>query len=175
MAQFISDYFRAALVHLLSEKGRGAQTRLAIDQGIDRGYLNAIVKGRKAGSERVREKIACYFNIDYEKMLALGRRLEEVEREGGGEGSAKGSLPIGKVSQNGEGHAVDISEFIMKMIDILESDTSYSFLLKNIINNLHQTVGQQRSDSVSIKKVADLESKVSRLEARLGESLRRPV
>ena len=84
MAQLISQQFHAALCHLLKKEGRGAQSRLAIQQKIDRGYLNGIIKGRKPGSEKVRGKIAAYFQMTYDEMLLLGRRLlacENVEEE----------------------------------------------------------------------------------------------
>ena len=58
MIQSVAKQFHAALTHLLSEEGRGAQTRLANEQQIDRGYLNAIVKQRKLGSDKIRERIA---------------------------------------------------------------------------------------------------------------------
>ena len=43
----IPTQFRTALNHLLKQEGRGAQVRLARIENIDRGYLNAIIKGRK--------------------------------------------------------------------------------------------------------------------------------
>ena len=56
MDQSAPNQFRAALTYLLNQEGRGAQTRLADQQKIDRGYLNAIVRGRKSGSEKKRTK-----------------------------------------------------------------------------------------------------------------------
>ena len=80
MDQLITNQFRAALTHLLAQEGRGAQARLAKQQNIDRGYLNAIVKGRKSGSEKIRSKIASHFDMAYEDVFVLGRRvLEQAE------------------------------------------------------------------------------------------------
>lgn len=66
-----------ALSHLLSKEGRGAQSRLSRERNIDRGYLNAIIKGRKPGSDSVRTQIAEHFNTTYEEMLAMGRSIIE--------------------------------------------------------------------------------------------------
>jgi len=75
MNQSIVKQFHAALTHLLSEEGRGAQSRLAIGQQIDGGYLNAIVKQRKPGSDKIWKKIADHFNITFEEMLSLGQHI----------------------------------------------------------------------------------------------------
>ena len=80
MNQTFLKQFHAALIHLLKEEGRGAQTRLASEQEIDRGYLNAIVKQRKCGSDKVWDKIAHHFKMTFEEMLSFGRNiLDEVE------------------------------------------------------------------------------------------------
>ncbi|MCJ7602939.1 MAG: hypothetical protein MUO63_15760 [Desulfobulbaceae bacterium] len=71
MAPSVSNHFNAALTYLLNQEGRGAQSHLAGQQKIDRGYLNAIIKGRKSGSEDVRAKIATHFHLNYEDMLVL--------------------------------------------------------------------------------------------------------
>lgn len=39
---------------LLHQEGRGGQVRLAVSQKIDRGYLNAVIKGRKPAAEEGR-------------------------------------------------------------------------------------------------------------------------
>mgnify|MGYP001764718856 CR=1 FL=1 len=58
MSNDIPTQFRTALNHLLQQEGRGAQVRLARVENIDRGYLNAIIKGRKPGAEAIRSRIA---------------------------------------------------------------------------------------------------------------------
>lgn len=75
MNQSVTNQFQAALGHLLIREGRGAQSRLASEQNLDRGYVNAIVKGRKPGSDDVKAKIAGHFNMTYEEMLSLGRGI----------------------------------------------------------------------------------------------------
>jgi len=67
--------FIAALNYLLNKQGRGAQSQLAKALGIDRSYLNAIVKGRSPGPQEKKDKIAAYFDLHYESMLSLGRWL----------------------------------------------------------------------------------------------------
>lgn len=64
--------FRTALDFLLTQEGRTAQARLSKEHGIDPGYLNSIIKGRKPGSIVVKEKIAAHFELEYEDMLLLG-------------------------------------------------------------------------------------------------------
>ena len=65
--------FVTALNYFLNKEGRGSQARLAKTLGIDRSYLNAIVKGRSPGPQEKKDKIAAYFNLHYESMLSLGR------------------------------------------------------------------------------------------------------
>ena len=65
--------FRTALDFLLKQEGRTAQARLSKEKGIDSGYLNSILKGRKPGSIAVKDKIASHFELEYEDMLILGR------------------------------------------------------------------------------------------------------
>ncbi len=186
MAQFSTNHFRAALSHLLELEGRGAQARLASTQGIDRGYLNAIVKGRKDGSEMVREKIAHYFSMDYEKMLAMGRQLSEVGALDRSQTRAygKGTLPAnGEVCENcnqpqqpeEDALSPDTSEVLLKGMAILESGTSYGELLKSLITTFYDTIGTQQVGETSRTKVDDLENKLSILEDLLRESLKNPV
>lgn len=82
MDQTPTDQFRAATRHLLDVRGRGAQARLAETTGIDKGHLNGIIKGRAPGSEDVRAKIAAALNMQYEELLALGRKLLAGENVG---------------------------------------------------------------------------------------------
>ena len=51
--------------------------RLAVAQSIDRGYLNAVTKGRKPAAEEIRLRIADHFGMTYEAMLTLGRAVLE--------------------------------------------------------------------------------------------------
>jgi len=78
MDQLITNQFRAALTHLLAQEGRGSQARLAKQQNIDRGYLNAIVKGRKSGSEKIRSKIASHFDMAYELERTMADRGKDT-------------------------------------------------------------------------------------------------
>jgi hypothetical protein len=185
MAQSVSKQFRAALTHLLAHEGRGAQTRLAIQQGIDRGYLNAIVKGRKPGSDGIRGKITTHFKMDYEDMLALGRRLLE---EQGGLVSGKGkvmektvtekreveeNVSEGNISlklQKGGGEGSNVSLKIVKVIEILESGTSYGDLLVGLIDTFHESIKINEVNLTSRNRMMTLESKIAYLEGRLEEA-----
>ena len=84
MAQLISEQFHAAFLYLLNQEGRGGQARIADRYKIDRSYLNAVVKGKRTASEKLRTNIATYYQTTYEEMLALGRRLL-LRKEGGGD------------------------------------------------------------------------------------------
>lgn len=64
-----------ALNHLWQEEVRGGQTRLATAKDIDRNYLNAVAKGRQAGSNETRSRIADHFETTFEDMLAFGRQI----------------------------------------------------------------------------------------------------
>jgi len=173
MAQTVSNQFRAALTHLLVREGRGAQSRLASQQGIDRGYLNAIIKGRKSGSEVIRDKITKYFSMEYEEMLALGRKI--LDGKGGGspvKGKVKRKAPSlpDVVGQDGSDVlAVDcqpaasmaISEKMVKVIQILESQTIYRDILSGMIDAFHAALVAQ-SDRGSLR------SRITLLEAKLA-------
>lgn len=176
MAQTVSNQFRAALTHLLVREGRGAQSRLASQQGIDRGYLNAIIKGRKSGSEAIREKITEYFRMEYEEMLALGRRLLDGQ---------SGSIPVkGKVrkkksalpevvdQEENDVVAVDcpptmamaISEKMVKAIQILESQTIYREILSGMIDAFHGALVAQNDRGSLRTRISLLEAKLAQFE-----------
>ena len=126
MSNDIPTQFRTALNHLLHLEGRGAQVRLARVENIDRGYLNAIIKGRKPGAEAIRSRIAAHFGMTYEEMLLLGRRLlaggteaapeageavsRRTEREGKGTGEGRGRQ---------EDVGVHLADTLRKALDIL--------------------------------------------------------
>lgn len=77
MADF-DDYFRAALID--SVKERGAQASLSRDSGIGTSYINNIVKGRDCGSEATRRALAAALGFAgrrYEDFLEMGRAFLE--------------------------------------------------------------------------------------------------
>jgi DNA-binding XRE family transcriptional regulator len=161
MDQLISNQFRAALTHLLAQEGRGAQARLAKQQGIDRGYLNAIVKGRKSGSEKIRSKIASHFDMAYEDVFVLGRRvLVQAESSAANyENQTFDALSTAEptpektlgddaidfnVPAKREGGASSIHTRILKTIEVLESDTKYGDLLAGLIDAFHDSLSTKR-------------------------------
>lgn len=161
MDQLITNQFRAALTHLLAQEGRGAQARLAKQQDIDRGYLNAIVKGRKSGSEKIRSKIASHFDMAYEDVFVLGRRvLEQAESSAANyENQTFDALTTAeptpentlgddaidfKVPTKREGGSSSIHTRILKTIEVLESDTKYGDLLAGLIDAFHDSLGTKR-------------------------------
>jgi transcriptional regulator with XRE-family HTH domain len=185
MDQSIAQQFGRALVFLLEKEGRGAQTRLAREQGIDRGYLNAIIQGRKTGSENVRSKIADYFRMPYEEMLALGRRL----LEGGSDILEKDYL----VSEQKEEHinvhvaeqtpeyekgvpgedkkvstadagSVSIADKIQKVIEILETDTENRFRFAELIDTFHDSLKTKKENAGLRRKLSELDQRIDQLE-----------
>ncbi len=166
MDQSASNQFRTALIHLLKEEGRGAQSRLAETQGIDRGYLSAIVRGKKPGSEQIRNKIALHFGMVYEEMLVLGRRLMD-----GGETPISCDEPD-KLQEKPETQtAKNSSEISTAITEILGPDTNNAKLLTDLIEALHGKVAFERRNSELKeenkqlqKKVGDLELQIARLE-----------
>lgn len=185
MDQSIAQQFGRALVFLLEKEGRGAQTRLAREKGIDRGYLNAIIQGRKTGSENVRSKIADHFHMPYEEMLALGRRL----LEGGSNTLEKDYLDPGQKDDDTNVHLAEqtpesvktvigrdrkvatanagnfsIADKIQKAIEILETDTENRFRFADLIDTFHDSL-MTRKENVGLKtKLEDLEQQIDQLE-----------
>ncbi|MDD5434808.1 MAG: hypothetical protein PH343_05200 [Nitrospira sp.] len=189
MSKSASNQFHAALSYLLKKEGRGSQTRLSNQQSIDRGYLNAIIKGRKPGSEDVREKIASHFNLAYEEMLVLGRTLLE-----GDEGAKEyaGKCPVGTADQEvptvfsqiaDKGERVskikpiekaakneyNISDKIRKVVAILESDTSHRDILAELIDVFYAAVDKEKDKVATQNQMQELESRLADVERQLAE------
>lgn len=174
MDQSATKHFHAALCHLLKQEGRGAQSRLSGQQNIDRGYLNAIVKGRKPGSEEVRARIAAYFHMTYEEMLSLGRsllpdpigylagektqRIETCEYESGG-----------YIHKSADASAT-ISGRIGKAVEILESDTVYRDVLAGLIDTFHEAINTQKMNHALHNEVSEMKQRIAFLEKKLEES-----
>ena len=185
MAQSITKQFQAALNYLLAEEGRGAQSRLASEQNIDRGYLNAIIKGRKPGAEDVRLSIAAHFSMIFEDMLALGRRILErknkvIEQEkagsrygkktftttGGGQIEADGDV-LNKSTESVDGLTSN-SQTIFKALEILESDTSYGSNLKGSIELFHEIISTKNENQALRSQMLAMDSRIAKLEKMLS-------
>jgi len=183
MDQSATNQFRAALTFLLKKEGRGAQTRLAKKQNIDRGYLNAIVKGRKPGSEKKRGEIAAYFGIDYEDMLSLGRRILNGEenpelfletRDGktdipecDGLDTSKNenhNLDISKKSGSGAG---SIPEKLVSVVEVLEGDAGFSDLLAALIDAFHDSVKTKKENLSLEEELQELKDENSKLNDQM--------
>jgi len=184
MAQSVTNQFQAALTYLLTQEGRGAQSRLAGQQKIDRGYLNAIVKGRKPGSEDVRAKIALHFNMTYEDMLTLGRnildsgKLEISEEKKGYEQNVaakdnisradKGVIDF-KTPKKFQDSQSGFSEKIMKVVEILESDTIYRDVLAELIDAFHESISTKNDNLKLRNQMKEMESRIASLENKLAD------
>ena len=182
MAQLVSKQFHAALTHFLSEEGRGAQARLALEQQIDRGYLNAITKGRKAGSDKIREKIADHFGVTFEDMLSLGRRILDGEK--GRDVSEELVKDTKAVSGERHENLVDLEshrqeqeilddfpEKIATAAKILGSNSAYGDFLASLNKLLQasQEVDAVKKENDAVKEDnLKLQKKVVELEERLA-------
>jgi len=167
-----SSQFRIALDRLLQEEGRGAQARLSMEQNIDRGYLNAIIKGRKPGAEDIRARIATHFGITYEEMLALGRRLLEgrvdlmpelqvpAPIESAGSEVTIGSVQVQKETCSDSSTA----NSVRKVLEILESGTGYSDSLSKVIDTYHQAMTTDQENRMLGSRLDDLEDRVGQME-----------
>lgn len=179
MDQSAPNQFRAALTYLLNQEGRGAQTRLADQQKIDRGYLNAIVRGRKSGSEKKRSEIAAHFEMVYEDMLSLGRRIlngEEnpsLEKNNGVSSQSKGHVDTGgrengvidfKITPRHGAGSENIPDRIVSVIEVLSSDTGYADLLAGLIDAFHDTVSTKKENLALKNKLKEMESRIVSLE-----------
>ena len=173
MSNDIPTQFRTALNHLLQQEGRGAQVRLARTENIDRGYLNAIIKGRKPGAEVIRSRIANHFGMTYEEMLLLGRRLlaggTETAPESGGTVSRRTELE-GKGTGEGRGRQEDagvhLADSLRKALDILESKTKLSESLVEVIAVYHEVLTAGRDQELDTRLRA-LEERVRQMAERL--------
>ncbi len=166
MSNVIADMFRAALNFLLHQEGRGAQVRLAVAQNIDRGYLNAVIKGRKPAAEEIRLKIANHFGMTYEAMLTLGRAVEE-----GTVVQGQGLSRLGP-SKDARSHAESLyryqektkSETMQLFLEMLDSTTEYSTILSGVVEALDKAMKERREKVDMAGRLESLEERMGRLE-----------
>jgi len=170
MLNTIAEQFRAALVHLLSLEGRGAQVRLAQAKEIDPGYLNAVVKGRKSAAEEIRVRIAEHFGMLYEDMLALGRKVQE--------GSAvdvtatKAVLPDQQAERMPSADSIGgrqedhVAETIRKALEILAEQAEYREALSRVIAAMHRAmvVGNAGKVVPEGNRIQVMEERLAQLE-----------
>lgn len=71
----IADCFRAAFEYLLAKKGYGAQAAITRKTGVQKSYINNILKGRSPGDEERRRVIANALDIKYDDMISLGKSI----------------------------------------------------------------------------------------------------
>lgn len=155
----IAEQFRAALNFLLQQEGRGAQVRLALAQNIDRGYLNAVIKGRKPAAEEIRLKISDHFGMLYEEMLVFGRRVQEgLVKAEEGKGAEGSDVEVENNSGNG------ISSKIEQVREILESGTDCGRVLSNLIDTVHQAIMTGRKNRKIEDRLEEIERRLEGLE-----------
>lgn len=188
MDQLISRQFQVALNHLLQEEGRGAQTRLAIAKDIDRGYLNSISKGRQAGSDETRARIADHFETTFENMLAFGRQIlvekgELAPRDQEGIGRKTGaSFPSalktqGKNLPTNDSRISDeiIAEVMLKTLEVLREASVHSDTLIGSIDIFYQAIITNRQNLVLSKQMLAIESRIANIEGVLSATKTVPL
>lgn len=190
MDQSATNQFRAALTYLLDQDGRGAQARLADLLGIDRGYLSAIIRGRKPGSEAKRSQIAAHFGMVYEDMLVLGRRIINGEDDPSRRGQAEDTPPSQKsinteaeenrvidfkTSPINESGPENVSKKIIALLQMLNSDTVYAGILNGLLDSYQETVNtdqkiqQLEKENLALRnEMKEMKSRLDRLESRPG-------
>jgi len=167
----IAEQFRAALNFLLNQEGRGAQVRLSVAQDIDRGYLNAVIKGRKPGAEEIRLRIADHFGMTYEAILTLGRAVQDgivVQSQGIAQ-----PKPLRGTQSSNENHDQPSdkpkSEALQRFLEVLNSETEYSTDLSGMINAFHRAMKERQVTSNMVRRLELLEERVVVLERMVGK------
>jgi hypothetical protein len=179
MNNSIAEQFRAALNFLLHQEGRGAQVRLAAAQNIDRGYLNAVIKGRKPAAEEIRLKISDHFGMLYEEMLVFGRRVQEGRTPTSKEANTE--LPGQEYVRMSAADSVrgqqerDIAGTIQMALELLSSGAEHSDALTEVIAALHRTmkVSGARKVDTGDDRFQAMEKRLAQLEAILLKKSRR--
>ena len=178
MIQSVAKQFHAALTRLLSEEGRGAQTRLANEQQIDRGYLNAIVKQRKLGSDKIRERIADHFKMTFEEMLSLGRRIlsgedlsvlkknKMVEVLASAPHLDEQTKDISKfyLAPKQELASLSIPDKLIQVIEILNAGSGYDNLMSDFIGAVHDMVSTKKENEALKNQLREIEARLAILE-----------
>ena len=176
MSNAIAEQFRVALNFLLHQEGRGAQVSLAVAQNIDRGYLNAVIKGKKPGAEEIRLKIADHFGMTYETMLILGRAVQEgTVAQGQGVSRLRPSKDTQSRAEYLEQQHQEKtkSETLQRVLDVLTSETGYSAILKEVIDTLYEAMKGKRESGSMARRIEVLEERLEKLELSLtGKSIK---
>lgn len=184
MDQSATNQFRAALAFLLKKEGRGSQTRLAQITKIDRGYLNGIVKGRKPGSEEKRGEISAHFEMNYEDMLSLGRRIlngegddtlltkdspeEELAEWGELTEDEKWNSESSNSLKSTKG-VTNIPGRLVSTVEVLEAGGGYSDLLAGLIDAFQDSVSTRKKNLELEEALQDLINENSKLKDQLSE------
>jgi transcriptional regulator with XRE-family HTH domain len=189
MDQSATNQFRAALTYLLDQEGRGAQARLADLLGIDRGYLSAIIRGRKPGSEAKRCQIAAHFGMVYEDMLVLGRRIINGDDDPSRKGQTEDTHPSQegidtdiaenrvidfKTSPINESGPEDVSKKIITLLQMLNSDTVYAGILDGLLDSYQESVSTDQKIQQLEKENLALRNEMKEMKLRLDKLESRP-
>ena len=166
-----AEYFRAAACRFFYDKKIATQKSVGINTGISPSEINDIVKGRAAGKEEKRRKIAEELGYRYEEFLAIGRMVlegkpeEEIEKTASvlrhrpGTHQVTNEFPIGAqgvteapITWQHGGALREIDKRFLTALHQL-NPRDYSVVLE-FINSLAQTSPYPQHDKVS-KKTED--------------------
>ena len=168
MSTQILDKFRAALKYYLAKEGYGAQAHLARKQDIDRGYLNAIIQGRKGGSDAVRTQIVKHFNTNLEDMLILGQRILSDEKEVELLTAVlRMDLANLEIQQTEDERPRVIIFDLMKAVYILKSGTRFASLLADFTEIFYKATLLKEENQHLHEVRNELKSKIHKLEKQL--------
>lgn len=146
VATYEKNFFRIALLHLLEEKGRGADTEVAIGAGLSNAQFSRIKTGKSAGSVYAREAIARALGKTYKEMLTLGEDLE-------------GKKPEDSVKEKEKTYNIEKTKRIIEMLEQFDRDRD-----KDAIDHLFSDA-QERAQNKRLKAQLDELEKIIKKKA----------
>ena len=82
--------FSLGIKHLIDKKGRGTQTRMAHELGVDSGYFSAVVRGKKNCPDDLKQEVAEKLDCQIEDIYVLGKQLAAAGEMAGNEQTVSG-------------------------------------------------------------------------------------
>lgn len=155
-----NDCFVAALQKRLKEQGRGSKKKLAADVGVSPNHLSDILAGRKNAGQKLKERIAVTFDISFEDMLVLGRRIAEDHIDEGidniserDSGQCFGGVPEQKSTKT--------TDILHMAADILESNTPYRQALISNIAAYSQAIDMTNKEKKAPQLIKSLQEEIN--------------
>lgn len=159
-----TDCFVAALKKKLKEQGHGSKKKLAFDVGISPNHLSDILAQRKNAGEKLKERIVERLEMNFEDMLALGRRITEGQAE-------KLTLPeeIAGSSENAFAKQFRNSDYLKMATELMESETFHGQALINTIISLHQALQTNNREEKALQMIISLQEEIRTMCQEIAE------